>query len=508
MDTVVGSSKFSDHPKGLYYLFFAELWERFSYYGLHALIILYMTKELAFSDEQAISLFATYGALVYLMPILGGIISDQLLGKRKCIFAGGVLIAIGHFIHAVSHPMAFFVGLALIISGTGLFKANITSLVGDLYEANDKRRDAGFTLYYVGINIGSLLAPILCGYIGERVGWGYGFSLAGVGMMLGLVAFVKGADNFNGKGLPPGDMHRKPLIAQMNLEHLVYVVMLIAVPLLTLLLNQRALFMRLMPIVGVLALGYLLIKAWMSEQHERQALLTILTLMFFQMAFFALFHLSFSTLNLFTDRNVDRFIFGFHVPASQFLALNPIFIILLGPIFSSIWMKLSHQGKNPSPPLKFVLGLVKISLAFGVLMVGMRFANENAQTAIVWLVLANLLLTMGELCISPVGLSMVSKLAPPKIASLMMGIWMLSISFAELLSGLFAKLGAVSTENGQITDPSLSLTIYGQTFRTVMSFGLCSALILLLLTPFLVKVFRSHPQAMEANTEEPQQAPV
>ena len=321
--------KFSDHPKGLQPLFFAEMWERFSFYGMRALLILYMTSQLLFSDHKAYGIYATYLTLLYTTPIIGGILADKFLGNQKAILMGSVIIICGHVCLAVSElsQLLFYFGLGFITAGTGLFKSNISTLVGKLYAKNDVRKDAGYTLFYVGVNLGGFLSPIVCGLIGELYGWHYGFGLAAIGMFFGLLTFVKSKDYFETHGQPPKAFHlRKRIVANFNLQSCVYIGIFLSVPALALLMQNYQWFDFILPVVGLCVLGYLLQISFKYQGSQRRALLTILVLMFFHTAFFSIFEQAGSSMNLFTERNVNRVLLGFEVPTTQFQALNPFFI--------------------------------------------------------------------------------------------------------------------------------------------------------------------------------------
>lgn len=408
------------HPRGLYILFFTEMWERFSFYGMRALLVLYMTKELLFADDKAYGIYGAYGALVYTTPVLGGLLADRLLGYQKAIILGAGLMALGHFCMAVQHPLFFYGALALLIAGNGLFKPNISSLVGQLYEQNDPRRDAGFTIFYMGINLGAFLAPLACGLIGEVYGWHYGFGLAGIGMLAGMLIFLSGRHRLAGLGLPPAveRLHR-PLFKYLTVRNAVYPGILLSLPLLGLLVLQNQLTGWLLIAVGLTVLGALLYVAWASERIERERMFVILTLTFFAVTFWAFFEQAGSSINLFTDRNIDRTVFDWTIPASVFQSVNPLFIILLAPLFSSLWLRLGNKAADPPTPVKFALGILLLAAGFAALAVGASAAGADGKTSMLWLLLGYLLITTGELSLSPVGLSMITRLAPAKLVGVL-----------------------------------------------------------------------------------------
>lgn len=484
------SQKFNHHPRGLYYLFFAELWERFSFYGMRALLVLYMVNELKFKDARAYGIMAAYAALVYTTPIIGGFIADHFLGNRRAIIAGGIFIAIGHACLAIDGMMFFYFGLAFIIAGTGLFKANVSSLVGQLYEIGDPRRDAGFTIFYMGINLGALLAPLACGYIGQKYGWHAGFALASFGMLLGLVTFFKGIASFGSAGTAPNIQSlRKSTLVGLSKEQLIYIAAVFSVPVFAYLVNQDHIFDIILKVIGVLVFAYVIFLSLTKFKEHKIALYVILTLMFFHTAFFALFEQAFSSLTLFTDRVIDRTVFGVTLETAQFQSLNPAFIILFGPVFAYLWVHLGKKHREPYPPIKFCFGLLFVALGFGAFIMGIKETEPGQLISGYWLVLGYLLHSIGELCISPVGLSMVTKLAPRAIGSMMMGIWFLSIAFAENLAGVFAKLAVIETGEGESIDVAGAALVYGHAFEIVMYMAFAAALVLLLLSPLMKSVF-------------------
>lgn len=484
------SQKFNHHPRGLYYLFFAEMWERFSFYGMRALLVLYMVSEFKFSDVRAYGIMAAYAALVYTTPIIGGFIADHFIGNRRAIISGGVFIAIGHACLAIDGMAFFYFGLAFIIAGTGLFKANVSTLVGQLYEEGDPRRDAGFTIFYMGINIGGLLAPLACGYVGQKFGWHYGFALASFGMLLGLVTFYRGIPCFGSAGAAPHlQSLKKRTFVGFSKEQIIYIAAVFSVPIFAYLVNQDHIFDIILKLIGVCVFAYVIFLSLTTFKEHKIALYVILSLMFFHTAFFALFEQAFSSLTLFTDRVVDRTVFGLTFETAQFQFFNPAFIILLGPLFAFLWVFLGKRHKEPYPPMKFFFGLFLVAAGFGVFILGIKQTEPGQLISGYWVVLGYLLHSIGELCISPVGLSMVTKLAPRSIGSMMMGIWFLSIAFAENLAGVFANLSAIDVSEGQELDIAHAAGVYSHAFEVVMYMALAAALLLLLVSPFMRSVF-------------------
>jgi proton-dependent oligopeptide transporter, POT family len=486
------STRFRDHPPGLKYLFFAELWERFSFYGIRAMLVFFITSEFLFTQDKAYGIYATYMALVYTTPILGGVIADRILGERKSIMLGGVLIALGHTCLTFTGQFIFYLGLALIISGTGLFKANISALLGKLYPHGDARRDSGFTLFHVGINIGSFFAPLTCGFIGEIYGWHYGFGLAAIGMLTGLVYFYRGLPSLGEHGEQPKEMIQgKTVVFGVGWEKLSYLLIFMSLPLVMLMVKHHEEFAYILPLAGVGALLYLLYLAFTMEGNERQNMLTFLVLLLFSVTFFALFEQAGSSMNFFAKLQVDRMLFGWEIPATAFQSLNPLFVIICGPLVAQLWIKLAARNMDPYTPFKFFMGLFPAALGFGVLALSTHFVNEHHLVSMWWLVLVYLLHTLGELCIYPVGLSMVTKLSPPKLTGTLMGIWFISLAFGNVFAGILSKLSSVNTN---IEDASASLATYASAFASVAYIGFGVSLIMLLISPLLNGVFKREAQ--------------
>ena len=427
------------HPKGLFILFFAEMWERFSYYGMRALLIFYLTKHWLFSDSQSGVIYGAYTALVYITPVVGGYLADKWLGQRKAVLFGAVLLTLGHFFMAFEGDPAaghdgnpiiyvFWLALALIIVGSGFLKANISVIVGQLYPRTDTRRDAAYTIFYMGINLGAAIGSLLCGYIGETYGWAYGFGLAGIGMLLGLVVFVWGKPLLLGRGEPP-----KPLAK--NTEWLMYGAGIVMVGICWLAIQFQDLVGIVLGVFGGLLVLYVLITAVTKlPSEERDRIFAAMFLILTSIVFWALFEQAGSSLNLFTDRHVDR---G-GVPASVFQSINAIYIILLAPLFAILWQMLGRAGAEPSAPFKFGLGVVQVGLGFLVLVWGANSVGPEVAVPVIFIFLIYLLHTTGELCLSPVGLSAMNRLAPAHMASLIMGTWFFASATGNFAAGLIA----------------------------------------------------------------------
>ncbi|MGF1508195.1 MAG: peptide MFS transporter [Myxococcota bacterium] len=593
------------HPTGLFTLFFAEMWERFSYYGMRALLVFYMIKGfLKYQDTQAYAVYGAYTALVYATPFIGGMLADRLLGARKAVVLGGLLMAAGHLTMSFENKPAFFTALALLVVGNGFFKPNISTIVGTLYRDGSPKRDGGFTIFYMGINLGAAMAPLLCGYIGETYGWHYGFGLATIGMLIGVAVFVAptvvtqllilggaipsavvmvsqpndpwtfGVVSFvalalvvaalisvvalSRGGLPewagapknPEFLRRKYF--GLRAEYWVYIGSLLAVPLIALVVGRNEIAGWCLFIFGGLAFLSLVMRATTSQKIERERMFVVLVLLFFSMLFWAFFEQAGSSMNNFADRNVDRVreeqvvteadigstltltlsqeqlghrngeqlitmdvltearasgnvevqwqvdeddvgmgIEGAEVPASVFQAANPIFILVFGLAFTALWGFLGTRGWEPSTPFKFSLGLLQLGLGFGALWYGAVLANGRGMVGVQWLLLGYMLHTTGELCLSPVGLSMITKLSPSKIVSTVMGAWFLATAFSNYLAGLIATFTGVGHggdgETISIPPPIETVGIYGDVFGKIALTAIISALICFILSPILTK---------------------
>lgn len=597
------------HHPGLFALFFAEMWERFSYYGMRALLIYYMTKDfLDYSDERAYSVYGAYTALVYMTPFVGGMVADRLLGQRGAVIIGGSLMALGHLIMTIQNSTAFFVALALLICGNGFFKPNIGTILGRLYGGDRlaPKKDGAFTIFYMGVNLGAAIAPLVCVYVGETYGWHWGFGLATIGMMIGLAifiaptlvtqvmigvgasltaigliyigtvqdVFVLAANIFVAvalvvamgfslwalsNGAVPAEIGQpKDRANFFRNVGLVLGVTALAVAVFAWLCENGDVAGKVLIVVGLAALGYILFEAVRVTKIERERLFVILIMAFFSMLFWAFFEQAGSSISLFTDRNVDRVteaghitdsqvgesvelvlnqeqvgyeiegailtldrldtmraaaheagetevrrtititpahvgmaINGSEVPAGMFQATNPIFILIFGLVFTALWTALAQRKIEPSTPVKFVFGLTQLGLGFGVLWLGAQYADGRGMVGMSWLVLAYLLHTTGELCLSPVGLSMVSKMAPARMVATMMGAWYLATAFSQYLASVIAALTGVSEEGGgeagSIPLPIDTLGTYTDVFSKIAIASLVAAVLLLVLSPFIKK---------------------
>jgi POT family proton-dependent oligopeptide transporter len=593
------------HPVALYTLFFAEMWERFSYYGMRALLVFYMIKGfLGYNDHRAYAIYGAYTALVYATPFIGGMLADRLLGARRAVIIGGILMASGHLMMTVEQELAFFAALALIICGNGFFKPNISAIVGTLYDEKKEKRDGGFTIFYMGINLGAAMSPLICGYLGETFGWNYGFGLATIGMLIGVAifaapirltqvlilgcalitsvtmlflqnnpyqllvnAFVAAALIASGivaflalgrGGLPKeAGAPKRPQALKENLwgilrkDLAVYLGIAISLPLLMLLIRKNEIAGWMLALFGLAAFLWLFIEALRATKVECHRLFVALILMFFSMLFWSFFEQSGSSINNFTDRNIDRVfeqtritkdqvgetiklkltqeqlgylngqemmnltklteareenrdtvdwhvsqenvgmgVGGAEIPASIFQAANPVFILIFGLVFTGLWAFLAARHIDPSIPVKFSLGLFQLGLGFLALWHGASTADPRGMVSIFWLLIGYLLHTTGELCLSPVGLSMVIKLSPARMVSTVMGAWFLATGFSSYLAGIIASFTGVSHggDEGQIIPPPIdTVDIYGDIFGKIALTAIASALICFILSPLLKK---------------------
>jgi len=558
---------FLGHPRGLVILFFTEMWERFSYYGMRGLLILYLTQHFLFSDERSTILYGAYTALVYVMTIIGGTLADRYLGSRKAVTFGAILLVLGHFgmvfegsgsrqimafnggeyilaldgrggdanqlvisaqgqshisfnegatLMLVEEPAAvglpasipvaayttrveteafylnlLYFSLALIIAGVGFLKANISTIVGSLYGFGDKRRDSGFTIFYMGINLGAFLSSVLCGYLGITYGWKYGFGLAGIGMVFGLTIFLKFQPWLHGKAEPPDAAKlAQKVLGPLTVEQLCYLAGLgiIAFSML-LVMNAHLVHEAYVGILGIIIFVVLVGYAFIScKGDERDRMLAGIYFILAQVPFWALFEQAGSSLNLFTDRLVDRTLFGLSVPAPVFQSLNAMFIVIFAPLMAWLWVVLARRNLNPSAPVKFALGVGMAGLGFLVLVAGIKLSGAAGMTAVYWIFLIYWVHTMGELMISPVGLSAVTKLAPAKAVGMTMGAWFLYSGLSNYMAGVIASTTGAETIGGQLADAAAAKATYIDVYSQVGYIALVIALVMLVISPGIKKM--------------------
>ena len=449
-----GEGTILGHPTGLMTLFFTEMWERFSFYGMRALLILFMTAAvarggMALDDATATAIYGLYMAGVYLTSLPGGWIADRLLGQQRSVWYGGIIIAAGHFTLAIPSHRTFFLGLVLIVLGTGLLKPNASAIVGELYPEGGSRRDAGFSIYYMGINLGALLGPLVCGWLGQEVNWHYGFAAAGVGMVLGLAQYritLRTLGNAGTHALPAFDdparqhafLKRSWRRLGLGVAAIVLVVGLGYSGLVHYAPVPMARWTSL--VILLLGLGFLL---WLFvygelSRVEKKRLAALSILFIVQALFWAGYEQTGSNFNLFAERYTDLHVFGFGFPASWFQSENPLLILVLAPFFAWLWVWLGRRQMDPSTPFKFALGMIFVGIGFLIMMGAAWIVVAGHKVLPTWLALTYLVHTTGELCLSPVGLSATTKLSPRRYASRLMGTWFLFMALGEILAGLIA----------------------------------------------------------------------
>ncbi len=499
---------FFGHPKGLLICFTTEMWERFSFYGMKFLLLLYLTKYHLFSDANGLEVLGGYAALVYAMPVIGGLLADRYLGMRKAVVFGGLLLVMGHFGMAFEGEQArlvngevvrdegalqiFYFSLALIVIGVGFLKPNISTIVGQLYAQDDPRRDSGFTIFYMGINLGAFTATLLCGYLGETYGWGYGFGAAGIGMLAGLISFLYGQKHLHGHAEPkdPELLKQKSAIG-ISKEMTIYLCALGGVAVAWQMLQFHGAVGTLLNVLSVVVLvgmgWFITVKC---NADERSRMIVLIILITSTVVFWALFEQSSASMTLYADRVLNRNLLGVELTASQFGAMNSMFIFMFAPFFAWMWTALARRGLEPSTPVKFALGIGQAGLGFGALVIGASMPDESGRVFAYWMVLAYLLHTTGELCLSPVGLSAVTKLAVPSVVGVMMGAWFLATAYSEFVAVQLSKIAAIDTVNGGVTDISLALASYTDLFTSLFWVGLAVSAFMLLISPLLKKMMR------------------
>jgi POT family proton-dependent oligopeptide transporter len=486
---ITSDRSFFGQPRGLSTLFFTEMWERFSYYGIRPLLVLFMTAALGsggfgFTRPVASSIVGIYAASVYLASLPGGWIADRWLGLRRSIWWGGVLIALGHLsiaLSAIFAHRAFFLGLILIVMGTGMLKPNISALVGDLYPEGGSRRDAGFSIFYMGINTGALIAPIITGFLGERVGWHWGFGAAGVGMLVGLLTFRARASKTLGPlGVSPGgspaDQRRARTI---TLGTLAVIAVLVAMAALGVFAIDPVAIANMMKniilTVATIGFAYLFFFAGLTSD-ERKGIVVILVLFIFSVVFWSAFEQQPTSLNLFARDFTDRTVFGWQMPASWFQSVESFFVILFAPMLAVLWTRLGSRGRDLSSPTKFALGLALAGAGFMLMVAAAnRVVSGGAATRVsmLWLIGSYAFQGLGELSLSPVGMSSMTKLAPRRFAGLTMGVWFTSLALGNLIAGLV----------GGNVDPEKLAEMPILFQRTAASLFIAAAVLLLLVVP-------------------------
>ena len=475
------------HPRGLFVLFFAEMWERFSYYGMRALLIFYLVQHWMFSDGEASVIYGAYTALVYIAPVVGGYLADRYLGQRKAVLFGAVLLTFGHFLMAfegtggqeAAELNIFWLALSFIIVGSGFLKANISVMVGQLYPRTDIRRDPAYTIFYMGINLGAMLGSLIAGYLGQTYGWKYGFGAAGVGMLLGLVVFIIGKPMLMGRGESRDPQRLAAPMFGIRFEWLLYALSFLTVGLVWWMIQHQKLVGFLLGGAGLILVCYVLYKAVFSMQREeRNRIFAAMYLIIGSILFWALFEQAGASLNLFTDRSVDRNILGWEVPASMFQSLNSIYIVCLAPLFAMMWLALAKRGLEPSTPAKFAIGVVLVGAGFLALVAGANASTVGA-TPVIFIFVIYLIHTLGELCLSPVGLSAMNRLTPAHMASLIMGTWFFASATGNFAAGLIS-----AATGGEGAGPEKVLEVYSNVGWLAVGVGV----VMLLIAPLVKKL--------------------
>lgn len=458
------------HPAALPYLFLTEMWERFGFYVVQGILVLYLTKAFGLSDNESYALSGAYAALAYIAPLLGGFVADRLLGFKQAVVWGGIFLILGYALLAVPGKSLFYVGLATIVVGTGLFKPNISTLLGVLYPPDDSNRDSGFTLFYIGINIGVLLSGT-SDLIREHLGWNAVFIFASVGLVIGLAVFYLGI-----KRDKMQYDHSTPLLKNFYLRKpflIIYCFALIAA--LSFLLQTGVLGKWVLPLFGIFILIFMFVIAYRQSDIERDRMLTLNILIISSVLFWAFFLQMFFSVNLFIDRLVDKQVFGVHLPTTLFYTLESIFVISLGPLFAHLWQTLNKHNKNFSTLLKFFFALVFVGLTYAVLAVSTHFTNANHLINPAWIVLAYFFLTIGELLLYPIGLSAVIMLSPSQLTGLMMGIWFVALGYGGQFAGMLAKIASIPEASQNVI---AQLPIYRNAFvdYSLLSFAVAAIL--------------------------------
>ncbi len=513
------TGEFMGHPKGLYVCFLTEMWERFAFYGMKALLFLYLTKHHLFSDTDGYLLLGTYAGLAYALPLLGGLLADKYLGMRKAVVFGGALLVLGQLGmaytgHAASGTQGagaqdafavqvMYFSLALIGVGVGFLKPNISTIVGRLYAVNDPRRDSGFTIFYMGINVGAFLSSLIVAWIGEKIGWGYGFALAGIMMALGLVQFLWGRKHLLGHAEPADPaLLKAPVLGGLSRELVIYLGGLLLTVVVWQVLQTRinfgplsALFggheVTLTEVVAVLlgaGLYIWFIRLLFSgiSHAEKGRMVMLMTLITVSALFWGLYEQTYGPWVAMADRVMDRTTFGIEWTAGQTTAIGALFVIALSPVFAWIWPRLDKAGLNPSYPAKFAWGLVFCGLAFGVLSFAVANAGDTATVSLWWMILAYFVLVLGEMVLSPVGLSAVTSLSIPRAVGMMMGAWFLFSAFGEIIAGRMGTWAEIAPEASRAE----ALAVYGDVFTKMMWIGLGAGVLLFLATPMLKRLVR------------------
>jgi len=474
-------------PKGLYLLFFTELWERFGFYTLQTIIILYMTKSLLLTDHAANSLFAAFSALLYLTPMAGGYLADRYLGSQRAVMIGGGLFVLAYILSAFQNEDVFFLGLGVLICANGLFKPSVSSIVGELYSLNDPRREGGFTLFYMGINIGALIPPLIAGTLVTYYGWHAGFIVAAVGMLMGQCVFLIGRHYLGTAGLYPKGSSSSRAVPTYQFYSLLCFSIGLFIAICQIAFYHPAFTAQLIEVAAIGVVALVLFLLFQEKKAQRNRMLASLILIIISVGFWSLYNQTFSSLMLFADRNMGKSFMGIPIDAELTQFFNPFFIFMLSPFLSRLWVRLGHSGLNPSIQLKFSVGILLLSVGFFILAIGTTFFNQQGVVSPAWLIISYLLQTLGELLISPIGLAMITVLCPKKRVGLMMGVWFFSQAAAFAIGGSLANLAAVSPA----IPASASVIVYSHTFKLYGCISLVMAIVSGCLIPFLNRLIKA-----------------
>lgn len=472
-------------PRGLYLLFFTELWERFGFYTLQTIIILYMTKALLMHDAQANLLYAASSSLLYLTPMIGGYLADRYLGFQRSITIGGVLFIVAYLVCALPEKASFFIGLALLICANGFFKPNVSAIVGELYRQNDPRRDGGFTLFYMGINIGALIPPVIAGALVTKYGWHSGFLLAAGGMLLGQMTFMWGKKSLGLAGLYPKNCDKK-ITLSYTFYALLFGGIALFVGLCQLAFAHPEMTDSLVSIASIVVLIVTTFFLMKEPLAQRKKMFASLLLIVISVGFWSLYNLSFTSLMLFADRNMNHSIMGIPLDAEATQFFNSFFIIALSPMLSRLWIRMDGRGLNPSIQKKFALGVLFMSLGYLLLAFGAKFFGTLGVTSAWWLVFSYLLQTIGELLLSPIGLAMITVLCPKKLVGMMMGVWFFAQAASFAVGGFLANISAVPEHTSVVA----SLSIYSHAFMVYGLISLGMAVISFALLPLINRMIK------------------
>lgn len=500
----IASSQYK-HPRALPWLFLTEMWERYGFYVVEGMLILYLTQFLNFNDDISYSIVGAFTAFVYITPVIGGFLADRCMGYRFSILLGALLLALGYGWLSIAHHNYIYWALGLIIVGNGFFKPNISSLLGILYNTNDPRRDSGFTIFYIGINVGAMLGTISAGYIKDWLGWQSGFASAGIGLIIGFFTFLFSLKTLNGEGRAPQLFKSSSnLVNILKNKWTQTFLAVLSISIFALLVNNKDLANILLVITGVFLLILIFAIAFKQKTTEyRNKTIALIILTLLSVVFWAVFFQVFFSVNLFTERDINRVVFGHQIPTTAFISIESIFIILTGPFLARLWQNLSRKKKNPSTAMKFSFSYLFIAGGYFLLSLGTHFSNSQGLVSPLWIVACYFFVTLGEMLLSPIGLSAVTALSPPRLVGLMMGIWLIAIGFGGKLGGEIAKFSSIP-EN--LNNHLLENSLYGQAF---LKYALISLLVSVLIALFANKLKRlmaedkqSHISKIE-NDEDP-----